>query len=465
MQAADLVIIGNIVTPDGVIENGYVCVADGKIVAVGEMFTGNVRQVYDAKGQWVFPGVVDGQVHTGSQADREGLGLGTRGAAAGGVTSIVDMPYDSPTPVTTADIFKQKIAEVEREAYVDVALYGTIAKVNGMSEIQPMIEAGACGFKVSQYETDPKRFARIPPYDMLEVFRIVAPSGLACGVHNENQEVINHEIDKVNAAGDNHYTGYGLSRPPISETLAINEVYEIGVESGCRAHVVHCSLDRGFEICESFKALGYQSSIETCIQYLVFSEEDMEELGTKIKQGPPIRRLPEREKLWQRIADGQVDFVSSDHVAWSWDRKSKEHFLSNASGMPGLETLLPAFYTGCVERGLPMTRVAQLLAENVAKHFCIYPQKGVIQVGSDADFAIVAPEPTVFDENKQQGASEWSPFHGREMAGRVRATFVRGQQVWDGENVLVDSGFGNFVRPKHTIKDHINGPKIRTEEV
>ncbi|QUJ68541.1 amidohydrolase family protein [Photobacterium sp. GJ3] len=452
MSNVDLVIVGNIVTPDIVIENGFVSVTDGKITEIGERFEGSASRTFDAKGKWVLPGIIDGQVHTGSQAGREGIGLGTRAAAAGGVTTIVDMPYDSPIPVTTAEIFKQKVDIVERDAHVDVALYGTIAKQDGMSEIQPMIDAGACGFKVSQYETDPKRFARIAPYDMLEAFRIVAPSGLACGVHNENQEVVDHAIECVNASGNNHYTSYGLSRPPISETLAINEVYEIGVESRCRAHVVHCSLDRGFEICESYKALNYSVSIETCVQYLMFSEEDMAHLGAQIKQGPPIRPSEQKEKLWQRIAKGHVDFVSSDHVAWSLDRKQKGHFLSNSSGMPGLETLLPAFYTGCVVRHIPIPVVAKLLSENVAKHFCIYPQKGAIQVGSDADFTVLSPEPFIFDETKQHGAAEWSPFHGMEMAGQVQATFLRGQQVWDGENVLAQAGYGTFVRPQHTIK-------------
>ena len=449
MAIYDLVILGNIVTAEKVIENGYVAVSDGKIADLGTEFTGKSDQIVDARGQWVFPGTIDGQVHTGSQADREGLSIGTRAAAAGGVTTIVDMPYDASAPVTTAERFNQKAQLANETAHVDVALYGTIAKYDGMDELLPMIEAGACGFKVSQYETDPNRFARIAPYDMLEAFSIVAPSGLACGVHNENQEVVDHHVEKIKKSGNDHFTAYGMSRPPLSETLAINEVYEIGVESGCRAHVVHCSLDRGFEICESFKSLGYTSSIETCVQYLVFTEEDMEQLGAKIKQGPPIRKAPQREKLWQRVAKGHVDFVSSDHVAWSIDRKSKPDMLANASGMPGLETLLPAFYTGCVERNLPMTTVAKLLSENVAKHFCLFPQKGVIAEGSDADFAIVDPTPYLYDESKQHGASEWSPFHGREMAGRVVSTFVRGQQVWDGESVLAKPGDGKFVRPQH----------------
>lgn len=447
-----LVIYGHIVTPEGVIENGYVAVSDGVIASVGQHYEGQAEREFDARGKYVLPGAIDGQVHSASQSGREGMKISTRAAAAGGVTTIVEMPYDADGPVTTEAVFKAKVAEVERDAHVDVALYGTIAKEDGMDEIEPMIAAGACSFKVSQYETDPSRFARIAPQDMFELFSRVAPYGLSCGVHNENQEVVDHEIAKVKAAGDNHYTAYGKSRPPVSETLAMAEVYELGVASGCHAHVVHCSLDRGIELCKSYKDQGYKASVETCVQYLTFSEEDMEELGAKIKQGPPIRPLPEKEKLWQRVAAGEIDFVSSDHVAWDLSRKTKEDFLSNSSGMPGLETLLPAFFTGCIDHDLPVSVVAELMSENVARHFCLYPQKGVIQQGSDADFAIIDPSAYIYDESKQQGASEWSPFHGRTMAGRVVATFVRGKQVWDGEKVLVDADHGKFVRPQHTVK-------------
>ena len=447
MNATEFAIRGNIVTPAGVLADGLVVVSGGKIAAVQRDPSAYGGELFDASGQWVLPGILDGQTHASSQANREGIGLASRAAAAGGVTTMVDMPYDDPQPIVSRALFERKVAEVERDACVDVALYATIAKSGGMHEILPMIEAGACAFKMSTYETSPTRFARIAPYDLLEAFSIVAPTGLACGVHNENQEVIDHEIAQANAAGRNSYQTYGETRPPISETLAINEVYEIGVASGCRAHVVHCSLDRGFEICESFKALGYKASIETCVQYLFFSEEDMETLGAKIKQGPPIRPLPERENLWRRVAQGHVDFVSSDHVAWSIDRKSKSEFLANASGMPGLQTLLPAFYTGCMARGLGIGLVAKLLAENVARHFCLYPRKGVIAVGSDADFAVLSPKPAIYDEARSEGATDWSPYHGREMAGQVTATFVRGRQVWDGASVLADPGFGQFVRP------------------
>ena len=441
-----LTIVGDIVTPDGVIENGILHAEAGKIVSIRN--DGDVPpDAIDARGKWVLPGIVDGQTHTGSQLDREGLGLGSRAAAAGGVTTMVEMPYDARQTVYDLAAFQQKAAEVEAESVIDVALYGTIKKTGGLAELEPMIDAGACGFKVSTYETSPTRFARIPPYEMLEAFRIIAPSGLACGVHNENQEVIDHLIEEVRRKGKTSWQDHNYTRPPISEALAINEIYEIGVESGCRAHVVHCSIDRGFEICESYKALGYAVSIETCVQFLTFSNEDLETQGAGLRQGPPMRPLPERDKLWDRVRNWQVDFVSSDHVAWSPDKKNNDDFLSNMQGLPGLQTLLPAFYTGCVNNDLGIEYVAKLLSENVARHFCIYPQKGALRPGADADVVVLSREPAEFDEAICEGATDWSPYHGMEMAGQVESTWLRGELIWDGTAVVGSPGQGRFVRP------------------
>ena len=392
MSNIDLIIKGRVVLPERSIEDGHILVKDGKIAEIGEGTPPEEENIADYGDAWILPGIVDGQVHTGSQANREGIGAATRAAAAGGVTTIVDMPYDEPVPVINADIFLDKVAVVEAEAHVDVALYGSIAKFDGVREIPAIIEAGACGFKFSTYETDPTRFARIAPYDMFEAFKTVAPSGLACGVHNENQEIIDYELGKAREQGLTSPAAHNITRPPISEMLATAEVYELGAMSGCRAHIVHCSISRGFDLCESYKQQGHKASIETCVQYLSFAEEDLDELGARIKQNPPIRPRAEVEKLWEHVARGHVDFVSSDHVAWSLDRKTRDNFLANSSGMPGLETLLPAFYTGCVEHGLPVSSVVRHLCEGPARHFCLYPQKGAIRVNSDADFAVLSEQ-------------------------------------------------------------------------
>jgi allantoinase len=453
MAKFDLVVLGNIVLPDRVIENGYVAVSGETIAAIGEGAPPTAERTHDATGSFVLPGVIDGQTHAGSQANREGIGIATRAAAAGGVTTIVDMPYDDPQPVTTADFFRGKVAVVERDAHVDVALYGTMAKQNGVDALLGMIEAGACAFKFSTYESHPTRFPRIAPTDMLAAFKTVAPTGLACGVHNENQEMVDRLQQELQDAGRTDPKAHGESRPSIAETLAIAEIYELGAAAGGRAHVVHCSVGRGFDLCESFKQQGVRASIETCVHYLTLSEDDVVRLGALAKVNPPIRPKEEVEKLWGHLVAGHIDFVSSDHVAWGLERKGNPNIHKNSSGIPGLETLLPALYSGCVQRGLPVTLVAKHLSEGPARHFCLYPRKGAIAIGADADLAILKPEPTVFDAKKTETVADWSPYDGMTFAGRVTATFVRGSQVWDGATVLAAAGSGKFIRPEQRRAD------------
>lgn len=451
MADFDMVVTGNLLMHDRIQMNGFVAVRDGRIAAIGAGAAPASRDgTFDARGCWIMPGVVDGQVHTGSQANREGIGLATRAAAAGGVTTIVDMPYDDPVPVTRADLFLEKVGVVRREACVDVALYGTMVKENGVADLPAQIEAGACAFKFSTYESNPTRFPRISPQDMYDAFSLVAPTGLACGVHNENQEIVDTLSRRLKDEGRKDWRSHGLSRPPYAELLAIADVYELGAASGCRAHIVHCSVSRGFELCDAYKRQGVRASIETCVHYLVFDEDDVGRLGPRLKVNPPIRPRHEVEALWGHIAAGRVDFVSSDHVAWSLDRKADDaDFFRNASGIPGLQTLLPSFFSAVERRKLPLTLVPALLSNGPARHFRIGHRKGLLEPGADADIVVLAPVRHRFRAADSQGAAEWSPFDGMEFSVRVRASFVRGRQVWDGDagKVTAVAGDGEFVRP------------------
>ena len=196
-----------------------------------------------------------------------------------------------------------------------------------------------------------------------------------------------------------------------------SEIYELGAMADCRAHVVHCSIGRGYDLCEAYKKLGHRVSIEACVHYLALNENDVMKQGALAKVNPPIRPQEEVEKLWCHAAEGHIDFVSSDHVSWGLERKQNEIFSKNASGIPGLETLLPVLLTGCVRRELPLTLVARLLSEGPARHFCLDHRKGAIKEGLDADFAIVKPGDTTFDGKRNRGCGglepvPWSHFCG-----------------------------------------------------
>src|SRR6202167_3385867 len=174
MADFDLVVAGNLVLADRIIKNGFVAVADGKIALVGRGVAPLAREQYDATGQWVMPGIIDGQVHAGSQANQEGLGHASRAAAAGGVTTMVDMPYDDPEPVWHGELLRNKIKEVERDCHVDAALYATISEAHGTSTIAGLIDAGACAFKFSTFEAAPGRFPRIDEDVLYEAFAQIA---------------------------------------------------------------------------------------------------------------------------------------------------------------------------------------------------------------------------------------------------------------------------------------------------
>ena len=184
MSDFDLVVRGNIVDAEKTEIVGWLAVRDGKIAARGRGAAPAARETIDARGQWIVPGAVDGQVHSGSQANQEGIGWASRAAAAGGVTVMVDMPYDDPEPVACREMLDAKIKRAEKDSHVDVALIGTVNEKHGLEAIPGLIEGGVCCFKFSTFEAAPLRFPRLEEDDMFKAFSLIAPSGLACGVHN-----------------------------------------------------------------------------------------------------------------------------------------------------------------------------------------------------------------------------------------------------------------------------------------
>src|SRR6478609_9062847 len=275
----DLVVRGRFAVPGGHIEDGEIGIAQGRIAALagpGEL-TGAERIEVPA-GQLVLPGHVDAHVHTGS-APGEGVQRATAAAAAGGVTTIVDMPYDDPEPVNTLARFQRKVALVEAEALVDVALYATIAPSGGLAEIEPMHAAGAAAFKVSTFETHPVRFPRVPDGELLLAMTICARLGALVCFHPENDDIVRRLTEQLAAEGRSDPMAHADARPPVAETEAIGRVLELGLATGCRTHLCHVSIERGFALVARALADGADASAETCTHYLVMDEDDLRRLG------------------------------------------------------------------------------------------------------------------------------------------------------------------------------------------
>lgn len=460
MSDFDLVLKGTLVLPDRVVPSGFVAVRDGLVAMLGQGTMPAARERHDLGAALMMPGAVDAQVHSLSQKNQEDFIWSTRAAAAGGVTTIVDMPYDEGNLVCSAEAVRSKIAHAGAQARVDFALYGTIDPEEGPARIAEQVEEGVAAFKFSTFGTDPKRFPRIPPALLAECFAEVAKTGLTAGAHNENDEYVRAAMAKVKAAGITDYTAHGLSRPPLTELLAMHEIYEIGAQTGCPAHVVHCSLSRGYEIASAYRAQGHAATVECLIHYLTLDEEtDARRLGGRSKCNPPIRPRAEVEALWRQLAAGNVTLLSTDHVSWSLDRKTNQDMLANASGLPGLETLIALFVKGALERGISLSWGARLMALNPARHFRIEHVKGALEPGKHADIAVLTPEPYIYDAGKTgNNVAGWSPYDGMTLPYRVSATYCRGTLVYDGTTVLAAPGKGRFVRPPASLS--LMGPAV-----
>lgn len=449
MSDFDLVLSGTIVLPDRIIERGYVAVSGDKIASVGEGAPPEARERHDFGTGLILPGAIDAQTHSLSQRNQEDFIWSTRSAAAGGVTTIVDMPYDEGNVVNSAAAVRTKVAHAEPQARVDFALYGTIDPAEGASRIAEQAEAGVAAFKFSTFGTDPVRFPRISPPLLAEAFAAVAKTGLAAGVHNEDDESVRAAMAAVKASGITDWRAHAMSRPPLTELLATLQIYETGAQTGCPAHVVHCSLSRGYDIAADYRARGFEATIECCIHYLTLDEEnDVRRLGGKAKINPPIRPRAEVEKLWGQVKAGNVTLVSTDHVSWSEDRKTNPDMLANSSGVPGLEAMVPLFVKGALEHDVPLTWAARLMAANPARHFRLDHVKGALEPGRDADIVVLVDRPRVYDAAASgHNVVGWSPYNGIELPWTVEGTWLRGRQVFDGTEVAAP-GTGKWLRPQ-----------------
>jgi allantoinase len=447
-QQFDRLIRGDIVLPDRVLAHGWVGVLGETIAAIGQGEAPAAAQVLDHSGHVVLPGLVDGHMHTSSAFGWPGIETATRSAAAGGVTTVVDMPYDIPRAVTDAGVLAEKIAVVNATAHVDVALYGTILKTGGTQHIAGLAEAGVSSFKLSTYEYDAVRFPRIPHDELVRAFSLIAETGVPVALHNEDQELVESLSAAARASGLTDPIQHARTRPPITENLANVEIFEVGLATGAHVHIAHSSLARGFDLAASYRGYGMKASGEACIQYLCMTEDDLVRLAGKGKCNPPFRTADEVERMWDRLAKGLVEYVSTDHAPWPITRKTDPDIFKCGAGLTGLQSFAPLMFTLLARRGLPPTVMAQVCAERTARFHGLYRRKGAIRVGSDADFCIIAPGRNSFDEATIQDRPEcrWSPYHGMEMAGRVVASLLRGTLIYGDGTVHAVPGQGRFVK-------------------
>lgn len=444
----DLVVRGDIVLPGGsVLQSGWLGVTDGLITATSETPLAGTAMV-DAIGSLVLPGFVDAHVHTRSCVD-EGITATTRAAAAGGTTTVIDMPFDKPArPVDSRERVQEKVEDIGEEAVVDVGLYATFPPQGDLRMIAELAEAGAAGFKVSTIEVDPVRFPRIPDGRLYEAFQEIAGTGLPVAAHQENQEIIFAQAEAFQARGDTAPIDHALSRPPVAEGEAAGRLLELAYWTGARLHMVHGTVPRTFELIEWNRAQGVRASGETCIQYLLLTMEALREMGARAKCNPPLRSQEDVDGLWRQVQQGRVDIVTSDHSPYPLQRKETADIFEAYAGMPGAATLGTLLYSEGVATGrIGLGRFLELVSSGPAALFG-FRQKGRLETGADADFVVLDPSAEwTLDERAMHYAVGWSPYHGRPVRGRVVSTWLRGHCVHADGDITAEPGTGRFVRP------------------
>jgi allantoinase len=445
------VITGTVVTTDAILREGYIAVRGEIIAAIGQGSPPPAKATISHGDNLVLPGLVDGHMHTSSSTGWPGIETASRSAAAGGVTTCCDMPYDVPHPVTNARLLRDKIDWVERTSYVDMALYGTITKTGGVQAIPELAAGGISAFKLSTYEYDAIRFPRIDHPTMLAAFHEIARTGLPVAIHNEDQELVEKLTAEARAAGRTDPIMHCRTRPPLAESLADLEIFEMALETGAHVHIAHSSIARGFVLAEQFRGMGATATGEACIHYLCMTEEDIVRLKGFGKCNPPFRTASEVERMWECLVADKISYISTDHAPWPRERKTGDDIFACGAGLTGLQSFAPLMFTLLDERGLSPMLMATYCAERSAKLHGIWPKKGAIRVGSDADLVVLERGDFRFDENILVDRPEmnWSAYHGRTMRARVAATWLRGRMIWDGATVLAKPGDGEFVgRPR-----------------
>ena len=394
----------------------------------------------------MWPGVVDTHVHVNDpgRADWEGFAHATRAAAAGGVTTLVDMPLNSIPATTTAAGLEQKRTAARGRCHVDVGFWGGVVPGNA-ADLTPLARAGVLGFKCFMCPSGVDEFGHVGESDLREALPVLARLELPLLAHAELPEWLHDESQPVAEArrDPRRYRTWLDSRPDVSEQAAIEMLVRLATEYGARVHIVHLSSAEALPAIRSARAAGVPLSVETCPHYLTFAAEEIADGATAFKCAPPIRSRTNRDRLWAALVNGDIDLVATDHSPAPPALKHLDDgdFVAAWGGVASLQLGLSIVWTGAAARGVPMERVADWLAARPAR-LAGLPAKGAIAVGRDADLVVFDPDcEWTVDAKTLHHRHPITPYDGYRLRGQVLTTILRGVTVFDrGEVAPVASG-------------------------
>lgn len=451
MPSPEFVIRGRrVVTPDST-GPASVHVAGGRIVAVNafdEIPRGG--EIVDVGDLVLMPGLVDSHVHVNEpgRTDWEGFETATRAAAAGGVTTIVDMPLNSIPPTTTLEGFRQKLDAAAGKCRVDVAFWGGVVPGN-MRELEAMLAAGVVGFKCFLIPSGVEEFPHVTEGELRLALKEITRLGATLIAHAETPGPVEEATASCCAAtgadGDpRRYETFLRSRPREAENEAVALLLRLCRETGARVHVVHHSSADALPFLAEAKREGLPVTAETCPHYLSFVSEEIADGATEFKCCPPIRERENREQLWGALREGTLDMIVSDHSPCPPRMKRREEgdFLQAWGGISSLQFRLPVVWTEARRRGFTLEDLARLLAQQPARLAGLDGRKGAIAAGFDADLVVWDADATMRVTSEiNQHRHKLTPYEGRELIGVVDATYLRGEKIYErGELAQTPTG-------------------------
>jgi allantoinase len=434
-----------VLLPSG-IQPAAVHFEDGKILHISDWSdAARDAALIDAGDSVVMPGLVDSHVHVNEpgRTEWEGYETATKAAAAGGVTTIVDMPLNSIPATTTFKAFEEKIAAAEGKCSVDVAFWGGVVPGN-VGELGSLVRRGVRGFKCFLIHSGVDEFPQVTEADLRIAMPEIARLDSILLVHAELEGPVNAAAAALAGHDPCAYNTFLRSRPRAAEDDAIALMVELCRETGARVHIVHHSSSDSLALLREARSEGLPITVETCPHYLTFAAEDIGNADTHFKCCPPVRERENREKLWEAVADGTIDMIVSDHSPCTPELKKQEtgDFLDAWGGISALQFSLPVMWTNFRARGFELNDLVRLMCEAPAKLAGLENRKGKLAPGFDADIVVWDPDAMfTVDPELVYHRHKLTPYSGREVHGRVEAVYVRGGLVYDrGEFVSEPAG-------------------------
>ncbi|MGW6469515.1 allantoinase AllB [Streptomyces nigra] len=420
-----------VITPEGT-RPASVAVAAGKITAVLPYDAGvpSGARLEDLGDDVLLPGLVDTHVHVNDpgRTEWEGFWTATRAAAAGGITTLVDMPLNSLPPTTTVDHLRVKRKTAADKAHVDVGFWGGALPGN-TGDLSPLHDAGVFGFKAFLSPSGVDEFPHLEQDQLARSLAEIASFGGLLIVHAEDP----HHLDAAPQRGGPRYADFLASRPRDAEDTAIARLIDQARRLDARVHVLHLSSADALPLIVQARRDGVRITVETCPHYLTLTAEEVPDGASEFKCCPPIREAANQDLLWQALADGTVDCVVTDHSPSTADLKTDD-FATAWGGISGLQLSLAAVWTEARRRGHGLEDVVRWMSTRTAELVGL-GQKGAIEAGRDADFAVLAPDAAfTVDPAALQHRNRVTAYAGRTLHGVVSSTWLRGERIYsDGE--------------------------------